>query len=559
MRGPFSIHTEWRTVLVRVLRGLLLVLIAGFVVSCAADQDAERRVDATVDAAPHTSGECGAGFVSVDLPHTTKGPGDTASTFDGTGAGVAVGDLDADGDLDLVLPNLSGATSLLENVGGGQWAPHDLFVGRFRGANIVDLEGDGDLDIVLSTGLGPPVAFRNLGSGPFSTRFIRGQLDDVKAATYAMAWGDLGGDGDLDLITGSYNAELSIIRNSPVIGSDTGVILHETTDTGVVVTRLSPVAQALALIVTDIDGDQRDDILVGNDLATADMVFAERGDRWERLVPFAMTSYSTMSYDAADLNGDGRTELLSTDMAPMSETVDDRYRNVLEDLEAAPRPDNIQTPENALLRVDANGEWVNDGRDLGVDATGWSWSGLFGDLDNDGSQDVFIVNGMRSDQLFDFLPDARLVEPNQAFRNVDGTLISAPEWNLGDTAGGRGAMLFDQDRDGDLDIVINNLDQPSRLFENRTCGGLGLTAELRWPGTGNTRAIGAQVSVQVDEAQQTRNVATSRGYLSSAPPEVHFGLRDTPTVDVQVRWPDGAVSTLGEVQTGQHLIITRDE
>jgi hypothetical protein len=198
--------------------------------------------------------------------------------------------------------------------------------------------------------------------------------------------------------------------------------------------------------------------------------------------------------------------------------------------------------------------WTERGRDLGIDATGWSWSGLFGDLDNDGAQDLYVVNGMRSDLLFDFLPDDRLVEPNQVFRNAGDSMTTMPEWGLNDSAGGRGSVLADFDSDGDLDIVVNNLDEPSRLFENQLCGGAGVTVELRWPGSNNTNALGATVTLG---ANQNRSVTSTRGYLSGAAPVVHFGAADAEQMELSVRWPDGQISKLGEVATGQHLLITR--
>ena len=505
---------------------------------------------------------CSGAFVSSDLPHTTRGPGNTASTFDGTGAGIAAGDLDGDGDIDLVLPNLFGQTTIAENqlAAGGQHASftdHLLIEGRFRAAAIVDIDADNDLDIVLTTGIGPPVLFRNRGSGSLTSRFDRELIDGVKAAAYAMAWSDLGGDGDLDLVTGSYNAELTILRNSPVLGSDTGVVLHEGGPEGFVATRLSPDAQTLAMTLADVNDDDRLDILVGNDLATADMIFLDTDDGWSSDTPFTTTSYSTMSYDAADLDGDGTSEFFSTDMAPMSDADLDNYREVIEDMEAAPRPDDIQTPENVLQRL-TDGSWSNTGRSLGIEATGWSWSGLFGDLDNDGAQDLYVVNGMRSDLLFDFLPDSRLVERNQAFRNQGDTMVPMNEWQLDDTAGGRGTVMADFDRDGDLDIAINNLDEPARLFENQLCTGAGLTVELRWPDSRNRFALGATVTISDDGDTQNRMVTSTRGYLSAAAPIVHFGVGDTEDSDLTIRWPDGTHSDLGEVDSGQHLIISRE-
>ena len=117
--------------------------------------------------------------------------------------------------------------------------------------------------------------------------------------------------------------------------------------------------------------------------------------------------------------------------------------------------------------------------------------------------------------------------------------------------------MADLDGDGDLDIVINNLDEPSRVFENQLCNGSGLTVALQWPGSQNLNALGATVIVADDDVQQRRLVTSTRGYLSGAAPVVHFGVADTRTSEVSVRWPDGTVSNLGKIDSDQHLVITR--
>ncbi len=547
MTGLASI-VRWRRDPFRVLAMMALLAI-----TAAACGSAASTIAADVSSTPHATGVCTGDFVAHDLPHLTSGPGNTASTFDGTGAGVGVADLDADGDLDLVLPNLSGDSNILENTGELSFVARPFQVGRFRGVATVDTDGDGWTDVVLTTGIGPPVVFTNPGTGELDG-FERTRLDGVDAATYSMAWSDLGGDGDLDLVTGSYNAELTLLRNSPVLGSNTGVVLHERQDDDTFrVDRLAESAQALALITPDLNGDGRTDIMVGNDLATPDQIWLATDDGFERSEPFTTTSYSTMSLDAADIDNDGTTEIFSTDMKPAAP--DDRYREVEADLAAAPVVDDIQTPENVLLSASDDG-WENMAPGFGVDATGWSWSGLFGDLDNDGAQDLYVATGMRSDQLFDFLPDARLVEENRAFRGGSG-FSPIPEWGLDDPAGGRGVAFADLDADGDLDVVVNNLDEPSRLFENRLCGGVSLTVALVWQGTGNPTALGSTIDATVDDVTRRRAITSSRGYLSSDPSEAHVGLGSVTTVDLTITWPDGRVTTIDDQPTAHHVVVTR--
>lgn len=517
-------------------------------------------VDASVEVAGLSDGVCEGRFETIELPHTTLGPGDTSSTFDGTGSGVALGDLDADGDLDLVLANLSGDTSILWNDGALSFRTEPLIVGRFRQSAIVDVDGDGRLDIVLSTGIGPPLWFHQGADGGF----VRERLDGVEAATYAMAWGDLGGDGDLDLVTGSYNAELSILRNSPVLGADTGVVVNERTDDGrLTPTRIAAEAQALAVRLTDIDGDGRTDILVGNDLATPDGAWVDNRGGWLAVEPFAQTTFSTMSLDAADVNGDGRADVLATDMAPRPDDAEAevRYAEVDADMAAIGQVDasdggTAQVPENALGVADDDG-FENRARDLGIAATGWSWSGLLGDLDADGHLDIHITTGMRSDQLFSFLDGDELIEPNAVFRRDGDRFEPMPSWDLDSEIGGRGSAMGDLDGDGDLDIVVNNLGSPSVVHENRLCGGSQLLVDLRWPDSANPFAIGSTVYAVADEQRWAAGVDEARGYLSGGTMPAHLGVGEAATVELVVRWPDGVISDLGPVDADQRVTVTR--
>jgi len=511
--------------------------------------------------------ECSGSFVAHDLAHETRGPGTSETMFDGTGSGVAVADLDRDGLDDIVLPSLLGETSVLWNEGGLEFRREALLQGRFRQVSVVDIDGDTHRDIVLTTGVGRPVVF--VGDGTSSVaNFERIEIPGFDMLAYSLAWGDIGGDGDLDAVGASYNVELTSLRRLN-LGNKGGTIVFENTNTdrlfddGYEIERLAEDGQSLVVVLTDLNDDGSSDIYVGNDLATPDRIWHADDSGWVEVAPFTTTTYSTMSLDVADFDNDGDREVFATDMRPMANdaATRDAYIEVERDMAAAPRIDEIQQPENVLQIAGSDG-YVNAATELGVQATGWSWSGLFGDLDNDGWQDIYVANGMVADVLFSHLPDNTLVEANQAFRNVEGmTMVPAPEWGLADTAGGRGMAMADFDRDGDLDIVVNNVNDPARIHENQLCDiGAAIEVSLQWTNTANIDAIGSQVSViAADGTRMNRSIDVARGYLSGSPASAFIGVGDLAgPFDIEVRWPDGWVSRTTDMSADSAIELGRD-
>ncbi len=507
---------------------------------------------------------CDNTFISHPLDHVTAMDDSSAlGMFESNGAGLGINDLDNDGDLDLVLANLKGRNSILWNQGALSFRTEHLPHGDSRAVNLVDVDGDGWQDLVFSRRLDRPSYWRNEGSNAAS-RFTPVILPGVYYPAYAMTWGDVDADGDLDLAAAAYDAALEqavIASHLTAFGGGVGVYYYEHQDDSFVPHKLAPTAQALAIALPDLDADGRLDLLVGNDFDLADAAWLREDGGWRAVKPFATTTRNTMSLDQGDVDNDGSLEILAVDMKPYDQGTRTiaAWRPMMEIL---PRPGpgaRGQINENVLQVRDRRGRFHNQAYTRSVDATGWSWSAKFGDLDNDGFLDLYVVNGMIAEGLFDHLPGAELVEENQALRNDGrGAFVPVPAWGLGSTASGRGMSMADLDNDGDLDIVVNNLEQPARVFENRLCGGSSVLVDLLWPGSKNTRAIGARLALHTSAGSYYRDIRVASGYLSGDPARAHFGFPAGATLQrLDIYWPDGAASSVETPPARTLVTITR--
>jgi hypothetical protein len=489
-------------------------------------------------------------FIPHDLAHVTTVESLVIGAFETLGAGAAVNDLDGDGYLDIVLGGHDGQDTLLWNEGNLRFRWEAFAAGQTRAVNIVDVDGDNWLDIVLTRHDGAVDYWRNVGADAAipGTEFVQTPLAGVVSPAFAMSWGDPDGDGDLDLVTASYDSD-------PTASTGPGeVVYYDNQGMTFVPVVLSSSAATLALAFFDANRDGLPDILAANDGLAPDRAWLREGDGWAEAQPFIQTTLSPRGFAWGDLDNDGLFELLTTGASADPQTLTAWASFATANSEPTA---NEQATGNVLQTDAAINRYVNQAALWGIDATGWSWSGQFGDFENDGYLDLYIVNGMMGADLFADLPGQELVEENQVFHNNNGHgFIPVPEWDLASTRSGRGMVVADMDNDGDLDIVVNNLRSPAQLFENRLCREDFLEVDLRWTQSSNTRGLGARLTLYADTGVYLRDVHSASGYLSGNPSRVHFGFPVGATLQfLEVRWPDGTVTLISDLAPNTFIEI----
>ena len=482
------------------------------------------------------------------------------------------------------------------------------------GVSVVDINGDGWMDVYIST-IHPDISKRapnifliNRGADDQGVPHFEdlapelGLADSSYSSQAAFLDYDLDGDLDMYLLT---NALENYTRNAPIGQRNDGggksvdkLYRQDTLSDGRIhFTDVSRQAGVLAegwglgVVVNDFNDDGWPDVYCANDFLSSDHLYINQQDGTFRdNIGSYMNhqEFNGMGADMADLNNDALNDLVVVDMMPddnlrqktmFSGTGYDRF---MRSLKMNYQPQYVR---NVLQKNNGNNTFSDIGYQSGIYATDWSWSALLADFDNDGLRDIFITNGYPKDVTdLDFIAYSKdasrfgteeLKRKNaaKAIHELSGVFKSnflfhnkgdfqfenvADAWGLSKPSYSNGAAYADLDNDGDLDLVINNLNDKASLFENTTNPGQRADAnfirvKLKGP-TGNPQGVGAKIWAYCNGEVRYSEQQLQRGYLSSVDPVVHIGLRSASVVDsLVIIWPGEQKQVLNNVPANSSI------
>jgi len=515
------------------------------------------------------------------------------------GAGVAIGDINNDGLPDLYFAGNQTENQLYLNRGNFKFKDISTLSGTLcsnvwsTGVLMVDINSDGWLDIYVCKSAGPTDGgiihnelFINNHDLTFTEQSKKYGLDILGLSTHA-AFFDYDKDGDLDCYILSNSTKsvggFDLIKNRRTIADENnqgakllknnnGYFEDVTTQAGIY---SSKIGFGLGVSISDLNLDGWQDIYVSNDFFERDYLYINNGDGTftEQLTDyFDSISLGSMGAEIADLNNDAMPDIIVTEMLPSRI---DRYRtkSVFESWEkqklSAENGYHFQFPRNVYQQNTGDKHFQEIGRLLGLDASDWSWGALAADFDGDGWKDLFIANGIGKDltdqdyvnftadpanvrrlirdkgmvikELVDKIPSEPI--SNFMLKNSDGIQFDqvSERWGLNQASFSNGASYADLDLDGDLDLVVSNINQICFLYRNEI-DYKSITLTLKGVGQ-NTKAVGSKVLVYSEGRTSFYEVSPSRGFMSSVDYNLIVPIADSNKADsVEVIWPTGFIS-----------------
>jgi hypothetical protein len=536
------------------------------------------------------------------------------------GGGVAIGDINNDGLEDLYLTANQTSDKLYLNLGEMRFRDITKTAGIkidstwSTGVTMEDVNNDGLLDIYVSK-VGNyknlnahNQLYINKGNNVFEESASQYGLDFSGLSTQASFF-DYDNDGDMDvyLMNHSFHSQRSYgnIDLRQLTDSLAGDRFYEnqlnqgearfrdvTSESGIY---SSALGYGLAIATSDINNDGFIDIYIGNDFHENDYLYINQGDRTFKessLDYLSHTSRFTMGVDIADLNNDQLLDIFSLDMMPFDHGIFLKSGGEDSDKVSLIKKNfgfGNQYARNTFQLNRGNSFFSEVALMSNAYATDWSWSVLLQDYDNDGLSDIFVTNGIfkrpndlnyinylsnidfaKYDQTKQNEIEQKLIEemptlqiPNIVFRNKGNLEFDRFSAESGLTPSySNGAAYGDLDNDGDLDLVVNNINQSAFLLENKS----GPAAEnhfisIALKGDGAFKnPTGAKVSVYAQGETYLKELSVVRGFQSSSSHRLHFGLGKAQKIDsVLIRWLDGKVQTEIGLETDQLHTITRKQ